>query len=296
MTATAPDPVGQQAQEFFAETQALTAERFAEARIDPDRGLRVTIIELDDDDIAAITAVARRLGVTDWVRIERANPADLAAWERLRHELRELWGGPRGVLLGSPTTAPGYRRPPVSIRLGAGAEATAAHLHATYGAFVELRVGALPYPPAAATSAPAAPGPGELRTALAAPTADPARLRIEPDGPLTVRSGDTTTLALLLTNLADHDIEVRTNGRLTARIVDDSGAVVGGYSGFQHQPLRLFRAAPAETVRIPLLIGTAGYRPEIGYVIPAGTWQLVAALNLGDIEVLTPRLELTVTD
>lgn len=80
------------------------------------------------------------------MRLERADPAALEGWERLRHDLLRLQDVQPGVLEQYPTPDPGYRRPPVCINLAPGAESTAADLHARYGGFVALRVGALSYP------------------------------------------------------------------------------------------------------------------------------------------------------
>ena len=80
---TAPDDVERHAHDLFDQARALTGDRFAEARFDPDRGLRVTIIDLNDEDTTAITDAAQRLGIAGWVRIEHADPAALATWERL---------------------------------------------------------------------------------------------------------------------------------------------------------------------------------------------------------------------
>jgi len=290
--AAAPDVVERHAQELFDQARALVGDRFAEARVDPDRGLRVTIIDLDVHDVSAINAVAERLGVAEWVRIERADPSALEAWERLRHDLRRLAGARRSVLTHYPMPDPGYRRPPVAIHVAADAEATAAELHAAYGDFVSLMVGALPYPPTENTPdrATSPRRPSEQRTP------DPSELTVTLDGCLSIRAGQSVTHDLLLTNLSDHDIRIHTNGHLTASIVDDSGAVVGGYSGGQHLPLVIFTAEPAHTVRVPLLVGTASFVPDLGYTVPPGTWHLTASIELSDGRRLTtPPLELTIT-
>ncbi len=126
---------------------------------------------------------------------------------------------------------------------------------------------------------------------------DPAQLRIVLDGPLHLRSGQTVTHGLLLTNLTDHDISVRTNGHLTATVVDEAGEPVGGYVGAQQQPLVVITARPSETARVPLLVGTASLAPELGYTVPAGTWHLRSRLDLGEgRQYVTPALELTITE
>ncbi|UIJ35996.1 hypothetical protein [Allobranchiibius sp. GilTou73] len=290
---TAPKDVGRHAHEFFDAARLLLADRFAEARFDPDRGLRVTIIELNDQDKASITNAAEQLGILDWIRIEHADPAALATWERLRHDLLQLQSAEAHLLMRYPTPDPGYRRPPVDIHLSADAETTAADLHHAYGDFVALQVGALPYPPKPQSST-------TRRTT--APTdqrepANPAEMHIALEAPLEIRSGQTRTHGLLLTNLGTEAIRVHTNGNLTATILNNSGAVIGGYNGAQITPLIIFTAGPSETIRIPVLVGSASYQPELGYTIPPGTWHLTAPLDLADGRRLTtPALELTITD
>jgi hypothetical protein len=128
-------------------------------------------------------------------------------------------------------------------------------------------------------------------------TIDPAELRCELDGPLSVLSGETIEHGLLLTNYCDRAVAVYTNGHVTARIVDPTDAdVVGGFVGPQHLPLVRFAATPGETVRIPLLVGTASFTSRLGYAVPPGRWQLVAPVDLDDgRRLITPALDLTVT-
>lgn len=273
---------------FFDEAARRLGERLGESRFDPDRGLRVTVLDLDGDDTAAITDIATSLGIADWVRIERADPDDLATWERLRHDLLRL-SRDHGTLQVSPTPDPGYRRPPVAIQLFPGAQAQAAALHDAYGDFVELQVGALPYPLTTITSQAA-----DLTEAR--DTADPHELTVALESPLSIPSGHTTTHAVILTNHSARDIAVHTNGTLTADIVDDHGTVVGGFVGPQILPLVVFTAEPTSTVRIPLLVGTASHTPALGYAIPPGSWHLTVPLHLADGRgLVSPPLPFTVT-
>ncbi|MGI8415474.1 MAG: hypothetical protein ACR2P2_04575 [Nakamurella sp.] len=302
MTTTQPshDDGGTQAQrlvdgradELFDEAQSILGDRLAEPRRDPDRAVRITVIDLNDDDIVALHGAATRLGIDDWLRLERADPAALEVWERLRHDLIGLQEAQPAVLWGYPTPDPGYRRPPVGIHLNAGAEATAADLHARYGGFISLTVGALSFPR----------NPEQTQRPLSAidverDLVDPKEILVELDGPLMTRSGETETHALLLTNTSDHEISVKTNGNVTAGIVDaETGRTVGGFSGPQNLPLIIFTAGPGQTVRIPLLVGTASYEPGLGYAVPAGTWQLTAPLDFADgRNLVTGPLPFTIT-
>lgn len=287
----APPLVEERASRLFDESRLILGDRWADGRRDPDRGLRVTVIDLTDDDVVAVRDAATRLGVSDWLRLEPADPAALHAWERLRHELINLQDARPRVLQTSPTPDPGYRRPPVRIHLDAAAETVAADLHARYGGFVALHVGAFPYPP----------NPDQPRRSRSRPaqrdTVDSTEMRLELDGPLTIRSGQTHTHSLLLTNLSDRVITIETDGNLTADIIAaDTGIHVGGFTGWQTQPLVTFTAAPGQTIRIPLLIGTASADPHLGYTVPPGTWMLTAPMDLADGRHLTtPALPFLVT-
>jgi hypothetical protein len=291
----APENVQEHSGEFFDQARVLVGDRFAEDRFDPDRGLRVTIVDLADQDVAAITELAERLSIAEWVRIEGADPKALQAWEQLRHDVIRLEQTRPGALQAYPTPDPGYRRPPITIRLAADAEPVAAELHASYGDFVSLRVGALPYPPTPET--PETPSTAERADRMIqGDRASPAEMHIVLEAPLRIRSGQVATHALLLTNLSQRALSVHTDGHLTAIVVDETGAPVGGFTGGRRLPLYIFTARPSETVRIPVLVGTASYRPELGYAIPAGLWWLRARLDLSDgRQLVTPDLEVTIT-
>ncbi|HEU5007467.1 MAG TPA: hypothetical protein VFT67_10860 [Jatrophihabitantaceae bacterium] len=219
--------------------------------------------------------------------------ADADGWairDQLRKELRALLGS--GLFYAMPTPGSADLDPPVSIHLKPSGVAVAARLYEQFGDYLDLQVGALPYPP----------GTGDLRAptqdaAGERVTIDPAQLRCELDGPLSVLSGETIEHGLLLTNHYDRAVAVYTNGHVTASIVDPTNAdVVGGFVGPQHLPLVQFTAAPGETVRVPLLVGTASFTSRLGFAVPPGQWQLVAPLDLDDgRRLITPALDLTVT-
>ena len=119
-------------------------------------------------------------------------------------------------------------------------------------------------------------------------------------GPATVRFGETLHHGLLVRNLSGQVLPVATNGAVTAVVDPQTGQVVGGFAEAQIMPLIMFRVAPAATERIPLLIGTASFRPELGYTVPPGSWGIQVPLdpewNPHHREArLTPVLPLTVT-
>jgi len=219
----------------------------------------------------------------------------VAVWDDLKVVLVRLRDEQPGTLLGYPTPEVDEgRHPPFSIRLAAWATGTAEDLHRRFGNNVDLTVGALPYPPG--REPPGRPVPGEPVDLL-----DPHEIGAELDGPAVVRSGDTLTHGLLLTNLTSQELQIATNGHVTADVVDpQTGQTVGGFSGPQLLPLIRFQVAPGQTRRIPLLIGTDSTVPQLGYAIPPGNWGLQVTVTLGphpsdSPRRRTPTLPLTIT-
>jgi hypothetical protein len=52
-----------------------------------------------------------------------------------------------------------------------------------------------------------------------------------------------------------------------------------------------------ETVSVPLLVGTASYRRELGFAIPAGKWAIEANVKVKDVgERRTPLLSIVIID
>jgi hypothetical protein len=187
----------------------------------------------------------------------------MAVWDELKVVLGRLRDEQPDALMQYPTpeTDEG-RQPPFTIRLAPWAAATAEELHQQFGDDIELTVGALPYP---------------LPDLL-----DPHEIAAELDGPAVVGSGHTLRHGLLLRNLTGRELEIATNGQVTATVVDPhTGEIVGGSAGFQFLPLVIFRVAPGQTGRVPLLIGTASFTPRLGYVIPPGDWGIQGTLTLG---------------
>jgi hypothetical protein len=222
----------------------------------------------------------------------------MTVWDELKVVLARLHEEQPGVLTSFPTLELDPGRvppvPPFGIGLAPWAAATAAELRRQFGDDVELTVGALPYPP----------GPEPRTRPAATPTPsllDPREITVELDGPAVVRSGHTLPHSLLVRNLSGRELQIATNGSVTAAVVDpQTGEVVGGFSGAQPAPLVIFRVAAGATEPIPLLIGTASSAPRLGYVVPAGEWGIQATLTLGPHPRDSPRrrtpiLPLTIT-
>jgi hypothetical protein len=219
----------------------------------------------------------------------------VAIWDELKVVLVRLRDEQPGALTAFPMPEVDEgRQPPFAIRLAAWAAATAEELHRQFGDNVSLTVGALPYPPGRLPPRP--PARGQPSGVL-----NPQEIAAELDGPAVVSSGQTLRHGLLLRNLTGRELQIATNGQVTAAVVDPvTGEVVGGFSGAQSLPLKIFRIAPQDSGRIPLLIGTASFRPRLGYTVPAGDWGIQAPLTLGldprtAPRLLTPVLPLTVT-
>jgi hypothetical protein len=218
----------------------------------------------------------------------------MAVWDDLKRAIARLKEEQPDALLGYPDpSSDAGSQPPFALRLAPWAASTAADLVDQFGDDVDLTVGALPYPPSRAYKS----GPAVLQRA---DPLEPDQAAVELDGPAVVRSGDALRHGLLVHNRSSDEIQVATNGVVTAFVVDpESEQVVGGFAGPQILPLVMFRVAPGATERIPLLIGTESFVPDLGYMVPAGRWGIEATLTLGrgpdSPRRRTPVLPLTVT-
>jgi hypothetical protein len=219
----------------------------------------------------------------------------MAVWDELKVVLVRLRDEQPRALLGYPMPEVDEgRQPPFRIRLAAWATAVAKDLHEQFGPDVDLTVGALPYP--SGRQPPGRPTRHEPPALL-----DPQEVTAELEGPAIVGSGESLGHGLLLTNLIGQDVQIETNGHVTADVVDpNTGEVIGGSSMPHLAPLIVFRVEPGQTQRIPLLIGTDSIKPQLGYTIPAGNWGLQVTFTLGlhhrdSPNRRTPILPLTIT-
>jgi hypothetical protein len=218
--------------------------------------------------------------------VDLPSRADVAAaWPRLEPTIYRLRAEQPGCISGWDT---------VWIGLEPWAVPVAEELHRQFGDLVELIIGRLRYPPD--RQPPPPPMTRELPELL-----DPGETEVELDGPAVVSSGHTLRHGLRLHNLSDRELQVSTNGQVTADLVDPgTGEVVGGYAGPQLMPGVMFTAAPGRSTRIPLLIGTASFTLRLGYAVPPGHWGLQVTLTLGGSGATAPRrrtpiLPLTIT-
>ena len=200
----------------------------------------------------------------------------MAVWDELKVVLVRLRDEQPGTLLGYPMPEVDEgRQPPFELHLAAWATSAAEELHREFSDNVSLTVGALPYAPDRQAQHSRAPG-------QAAELLDQRAVTAELDGPAVIKSGRTMRHGLLLRNLTERELNIATNGQVTATVADpETGETVGGFSGAQRLPLIGFTVAPGQTERIPLLIGTASFTQRLGYTVPAGNWGVQAVLTLG---------------
>jgi hypothetical protein len=214
----------------------------------------------------------------------------MAAWDELRTILARLASQDPKPLTGYPDPCHDHGAPPFQIGLASWATSVAEDLHQRFGDDVILTVGAQRYPQrTTGNTPPGAPTPQQqLSTAQA---------RVALDGRLTIQSGDLARHRLLVTNLATCPLEARTSGTLIAQVVNpQTGAVVGGYSGPVRAMLRIYTVEPGATKRIPLLVGTESFVPELVYAVPPGQWGIQATLDPAFGQALrTPILPITIT-
>ena len=192
--------------------------------------------------------------------------------DELHDVLAELRRDPRNPLrghgqIGDPAGGP-WR-----VSLAAWAVDIADTIHSLFGSFVNVEVGFLSFPNRGRTRRAEMPG--------RPPTLSSNEIDVRLDHPCKVASGHDLRAMVLVHNRGLESIDVRTNGHLTATVLDvTSGEVVGGYAGAQTLPLVMFHAAPGEVVEIPVLIGTASLEPSLGYAVPPGEWQLDVVLDI----------------
>jgi hypothetical protein len=221
----------------------------------------------------------------------------VTAWDELKPVLARLRDRQPGVLARYPSLDFDLvvRTPPISVHLTSWAADAAEELHRQFGSDVELTVGFLPYPPDRPVP-PLRRAPGQIPDLL-----DPREVTVALDGPAAVSSGHTLRHHLSVHNLTGSELQIATNGHVTAAVVDpQTGETVGGFPGAQTLALKVFRVIPGGSVRIPLLIATASSRPRLGYTVPPGEWGIQATLKLGPDPRDSPRrrtpiLPLTIT-
>jgi hypothetical protein len=164
----------------------------------------------------------------------------------------------------------------VSVRLRPDEEALAAELHGRFGNALELTVGALPYPRARKERHRPPPPAQPTRRVISGLVS-----RIELDPP-EVAAGNTASGRVVLGNTGSEEISLQTGQPLVASLVDpETGEVVGGYVSAVAGTGLSFRISPGAEARVPLLVGTASYRTELGNALPPGRYIVRTQIPLG---------------
>lgn len=218
----------------------------------------------------------------------------MTTWDDLKVLLTELAADETRPLRGYPMPSVDEgRTSPFQISLAAWAVDVAADLDSRFGDDVVLTVGTLHFPSRTLRNPDGSIQLQPSPSVAALLTSDEAEVSLA--GDVEVRSGRHLTTELRVRNRKQTEIELRTNGHLTAQVMDPSSrAVVGGYAGPQRMPLVLFRAEPGETIVVPLLVGTDSFESTLGYAVPPGLWAMEADLDFGDRKRRTPLLPLSV--
>lgn len=221
----------------------------------------------------------------------------MSVWDELKPVIVRLLDEQPGALARYPSLdSEQARTPPIKIHLTPWAAGVAEELHRQFGDGVELTVGWLTYPPGRPVRTRRQSAPGELPDLL-----DPDEVTVTLNELAVVGSGHTLHHHLTVHNLTGGELQLATNGGVTAVVVDpQTRETVGGFSGAQTLPLKIFRVTPGGSMSIPLLIGTASSRPQLGYAVPPGEWGIQVTLTLGPHPRDSPRrrtpiLPLTVT-
>src|SRR5215813_898101 len=151
----------------------------------------------------------------------------MAVWDDVKRVIVRLKDERPSPLRQWPDPSYDEHLPPFRIHLAAWAVSTAADLLDQFGDEVDLTVGALPFPPRRLREP--RPDVGQRADQL-----DPYLATVELDGAAVVPSGHTLHHALFLRNLSLDEINLATNGQLTADVVDlETEQVVGGFAGAQ---------------------------------------------------------------
>ena len=188
----------------------------------------------------------------------------------------------------------GLEKGRVTVWLAASEENLAASLLAQYGEAVELKVGNFSFP---MREHPTSSSERSRADRLDIPPLSSEGLDVAISGILVVESGRTGSGSLQFTNRGVNDLTLTTNGAITGRIVDPITA--RGSAGMlgQATPLFRFSVPRGEVVSVPLLLGTASFRRDLGFAVPPGTWSIDAVVNVEGVgERRTPRLPIVITD
>jgi hypothetical protein len=173
----------------------------------------------------------------------------------------------------------GHRAGVLRVQLWADQADRAEEICRRFGDAVAVTIGMFPYPDRFARPD------RESEAALDEPPpqqlmALPETVRVEPSDPLLVRSGAHLRTTVQVHNDSAVDVAANTNGHINATVTHpDTGQRVGCYEGGQLMPFVRFDVPPGSTSEIPLLVGTASTKPELGWAVPPGPWAVRLVLS-----------------
>jgi hypothetical protein len=154
----------------------------------------------------------------------------------------------------------------------------AASLYRRYGTAIGLTLGFLPYPDIDSNNSEEIAIETEPPQRRPEPLPDEVVLSIAENRG--IRSGSHFNTALSIHNGSAMEFTV---GKLVPSVVDQiSGEVVGRYEGAMKMDLRHYQVAAGTSGEVPILIGTASVRRELGWAVPPGSWDIRVACGLGD--------------
>jgi hypothetical protein len=236
----------------------------------------VALFAGSEEDVAAHEAALRAIvGFPDQLEVRRS-PRTRRALAEIREEITSSYAGAWHGL--------GEGKGVVHVRLWADQLEAAEALHRRYGDAVELEVGRFPYPDrfAAGRHPAVSPDPPDHPQPQPHPPLPEGVVLALPED-FTVRSAGTGRTVLTVRNDTATDVRSSSNGTLFPPIVDPvTGEVVGGYEGAMTAQLKVVTVAPGTSADLPVLVGTASSRPELGWAVPPGRWALRFRLQVGD--------------
>lgn len=168
----------------------------------------------------------------------------------------------------------------IEVSLAANEEELAGELMSRYGDAIDLTVGALAYPLEDAEEvcedSPAGEDVHGLRIEVVAPT-----------DPVSAAGVTPLQLSVVLTNDGESRIQFG-SGTAIGTILNTSGDVVSSSSTVAIGDAGIgVDLGPGESMELPLVVSTASCDPALGYALPPGEYQLVAAVQHSDGDTTT---------
>jgi hypothetical protein len=227
---------------------------------------RVVALLAGDDVQTHEMALRALVALPEYLEVRRS-PWPQGHLERIREEIME---SARGSISGL-----GLGKGILGVRLWADHMDVAASLHLRYGDAIDLRVGYFHYPDIDS-------GKSENLASVAEPpdlAALPQEISLSLKEGTEFRSGSHVRSQLTMRNQSTLELVA---GKLIPPIVDPTnGRVAGGYEGAVTMEMRRYQVPAGATKEVPILIGTASTRPELGYAVPPGPWAIRIHLQLG---------------